>query len=112
MILKPDFSKYTYVFDDYYHNPKILRFGEEDVTEQVMNNPLLDLMMAYSNLAKKYDMAEKLLGAAIQDFRIAMRKYRCDVCKYQYDSCNCGNCEWRRADEAFELIRKRCERND
>ena len=106
MILKPDFSKYTYVFDDENHDFKILRFGEEDVTEQVMNNPLLDLMMAYNNLAKKYDVAEKLVGAAIQDFRSAMRKDRCEACKYEYRSCNCGNCEWRYADEAFELIRK------
>ena len=105
MILKPDFSKYTYVFDDYYHNPKILS-GEDDITEQVMNNPLLDLMIAYNNLAEKYDVAEKLVGAARQDFRSAMRRYRCDVCKYEYRSCNCGNCEWRHADEAFELIRK------
>ena len=54
-IYKFDFSKYSYVIDEENHEFKIFRFNEEDITDKVMSNPLLDLMLAYDNLKEEYD---------------------------------------------------------
>lgn len=51
---KFDFSKYRYVVDSENNEFKVYRYDEE-VTDKVMNNPLLDLMIAYNNLKENYD---------------------------------------------------------
>ena len=48
------FSKYRYVVDSENNEFKVYRYNEE-VTDKVMNNPLLDLMIAYNNLKENYD---------------------------------------------------------
>lgn len=49
-----DFSKYTYVVDDEKNDFRVYRY-DEDVTDKVMNNPLLDLLIAYNNLKENVD---------------------------------------------------------
>lgn len=49
-----DFSKYTYVVDDEKNDFRVYRY-DEDVTDRVMNNPLLDLLIAYNNLKENVD---------------------------------------------------------
>ena len=53
--LKPEFSKYRYVIDtgsDGRDRFSVFRF-DENITSKVMNNVLLDLMMAYEQLNDK-----------------------------------------------------------
>ena len=49
---KFDFSKYTYVIDEEKHDFLVYRY-DEDITKRVMNNPLLDLIIAYNALYEK-----------------------------------------------------------
>ena len=60
-IYKFDFSKYSYVIDEENHEFKIFRFDEEDITNKAMNNPLLDLLLAYDNLKEEYDKLKEEL---------------------------------------------------
>lgn len=61
--LKPEFSKYRYVIDtgsDGRDRFSVFRF-DENITSKVMNNVLLDLMMAYEQLNDKLsDMREPI----------------------------------------------------
>lgn len=49
---KFDFSKYTYIIDEEKHDFLVYRY-DEDITKRVMNNPLLDLIIAYNALYEK-----------------------------------------------------------
>lgn len=48
-------SKYVFTVDDEKHEFKVLRYGTEDVTDSVMNNPLQDLLLAYDSLSEQYE---------------------------------------------------------
>lgn len=61
-----DFSKYKYVINDKNNDFRVYRY-DEDRTDMVMNNPLLDLMIGYDNLANRITSKEYINKIAVEE---------------------------------------------
>ena len=69
---KFNFSKYTFIIDEERHDFLVYRY-DENITERVMNNPLLDLIIAYNSL---YEKTEKELTEIKETNKVLMKE--CD----------------------------------
>ena len=94
--LKPEFSKYRYVIDtgsDGKDRFSVFRF-DENITSKVMNNVLLDLMMAYEQLNDKLsDIREPIEQGKKIETKSSEKTFKCACC----------NCKW--TAESYVMIR-------
>ena len=102
-----DFSKYTYSVDDEKNEFRVYRYNE-DITDRVMNNPLLDLLIAYNNLKENVDRMQLILPEEPSNKRGEWVElynypdewgdchwvYKCSLCEYLTESLEdyCPNC--------------------
>lgn len=104
-----DFSKYSFLCDDVDHDFRVYR-DDEDITNNVMNNPLLDLLLAYNNLYEKTVSDEKNLRRGIihgdnVDFSMSVDK-EINTIHFVIKGINNGIIELL-ADDVFNYIDKR-----
>lgn len=102
-----DFSKYTYVIDDEKNDFRVYRYGD-DITDRVMNNPLLDLLIAYNSLKenvdriqhrlseetlKKHGKWEELYNYA-DEYDDCRWVYKCSICGHRSENLDdyCSEC--------------------
>ena len=90
-----DFSKYTYVVDDEKNDFRVYRHNE-DITDKVMNNPLLDLLIAYNNLKENVDRIQCLLPEGLSRKHgewVELYNYadEYDDCRWVYKCSLCGH---------------------
>lgn len=102
-----DFSKYTYSVDDEKNDFRVYRYNE-DITDRVMNNPLLDLLIAYDSLKANVDRMQRILPEELSNKHgewVELYNYpdewddchwvfKCSLCEYHTESLEdyCPNC--------------------
>ena len=102
-----DFSKYTYSVDDEKNDFRVYRYNE-DITDSVMNNPLLDLLIAYDSLKANVDRMQRILPEGLPNKHgewVELYNYpdewddchwvfKCSLCEYRTESLEdrCPNC--------------------